>query len=451
MRRLAAAFLTLVTLSWAPAWAAPPDARTLEKRVDAYLAPLLRHDLISGSVLIARGGRVLLAKGYGPAQREFGVPNSPDTKFRLGSLSKQFTAAAILLLEQRGTLSTGDRLAKYLPDFPRADSITLLQLLTHTSGLANFNTLPDYGRRIIESMTTAEVVAWFRDQPPVAAPGERFAYSNSNYVLLAAVLEQVSGKPFATFLREELFAPLGMEDTGVDTHEAVLGRRADGYVDTGRAIIRTPYRDLPLMNGAGSLYSTVRDLYLWDRALRTDSPLGAAARERFFTPLLSGYACGWFVEERFGRRFIGHGGAINGFLSDLQRFVDDDVTVIVLLNSESTFARAAQQALGAMALGEPYAPALVPEGVPVRPEVLAAAAGEYRIDERNRLTLAAAGGRLTATVTGEPVATAVAQNDSTFFARDLNALLRLVRGPDGRVTRVVARQGAHGFQATRED
>lgn len=442
------ALALLLPLS-AIAGAVPPDAAGVEADVDAYLKPLLDLDLISGSVLIARGGEVLLAKGYGPADREDGVPNTPDTKFRLGSLSKQFTAAGIMLLQERGLLSADDPLARFLPDFPRADVIRLHHLLTHSSGVTNYNELPDYHAKLIQALSIAEVIDWFKNEPPKFAPGERFAYSNSGYVLLAAVIEKASGQAYATFLRENLFAPLGMNDTGQDVYTTILPGRAEGYVNGGREIYRALYRDLPFTSGAGSLYSTVRDLYRWDRALRTDTPLPAAARERMFSPQQDDYGYGWFVQERFGRRLVTHGGGINGFLTDLQRYVDDDVTVIVLLNYESTFARRVFEGLAAIALGEPYEPALLPDGAPVPREALAGAAGAYRIDEQNTLTVAKTDGGLTVELTGEPPCVAVPQSDTVLFVRDLNALLQLVRDPDGRVPRVALRQGATGFRAER--
>jgi len=429
--------------------AAPPDPAAVEAEVDAYLQPLLDLDLISGSVLIARGGEVLLAKGYGPADREYGIPNTPDTKFRLGSVTKQFTAAAIMLLQERGQLSVDDPLARFLPDFPRADEIRLHHLLTHSSGVTNYNELPDYHTKLIQPLSIAEVIDWFKDVPPQFAPGERFSYSNSGYVLLAAVIEKVSGRTYADFLRESLFAPLGMDGTGQDDYTTVLPGRAEGYVNDGREIYRALYRDLPFTSGAGSLYSTVRDLYRWDRALRTDTPLSAAARERMFSAQQGEYGYGWFIRERCGRRLITHGGGINGFLTDFQRFVDDDVTVIVLLNYESTFAWRVFDGLGAIALGEPYEPALLPAGAAVPPERLAAAVGVYRIDEQNDLTVAQADGGLTVQVTGEEPCAAVPQSDAVLFLRDRNALLQLKRDDDGKVTTVTLRQGAAGFRAER--
>jgi CubicO group peptidase (beta-lactamase class C family) len=457
VRPLPALLIALPLLLPSFAGAATTGRGRLTRELDAYMQPLVDRDLVSGCVLVARRGEVLVNRAYGPADREHGVPLRPSARFRIGSLSKQFTAAAILLLEQRGKLDIEAPLARYLPDFPHADSLTLHQLLTHTSGLANFNELPDYGERYVQPLSTAEVVEWFKAQPRIGTPGEKWAYSNSNYILLAAVIEKVSGKPFATFLHDELFAPLGMNGTGVDIYEDVLGERAEGYVRDWTGVHRTPYRNMALMNGAGSIVSTVGDLLRWDRALRTEVPLGSAARQKLFTPVQAAYACGWFTEPRFGHRLIAHSGAINGFLAELQRFVDDDVTVIVLLNYESTFGKSIQLAVGAMALGEPYRPALIPDGVPVPAPVLASAAATYRVDAKTTLTLTPASdepargpARLRVELTGAAPCVAIAQTDSTWFAPDLNAMLRLARGPDGRVVRVIARQGAHAFQATRE-
>ncbi|BDU72538.1 serine hydrolase domain-containing protein [Mesoterricola silvestris] len=433
----------------APALALPVPGAEVPAQVEAYLEPLVKRDLISGSLLLARGGQVLVAKGFGPANREWGVPNGVDTKFRLGSLSKQFTAAGILLLEQRGLLRLEDPLAKFLPGFPGGGRITLHQLLSHTSGLANFNQLPDYWEKNLHPWNLAQVIDWFKDQPVRGQPGEVWSYSNAGYTLLAAVIEKVSGKDFATFLREELFRPLGMAATGVDQHEDILGRRADGYVKDENGVKRVSYRDMPFMNGAGSLYSTVGDLLRWDRALRTDQPLSRASRERLFAPVKEHYACGWFVDRRFGRALISHSGDITGFRCDMQRFVDDDVTVILLLNLESTFTAAVARDLGAIALGEPYKPALVPEGIGAAPGVLAEVAGSYALDPRTTLVLAPRNGQLIAQAPGMPSAPAIPQADNLFFVQEWNGMLRIQRGADGQVTGLRLTQGARTIPAKR--
>ena len=199
-KALCAGALALVLATTSPILAANDPA--LEAEVDACLQPLLDLDLISGSILIAKGGKILLAKGYGPANREYGIPNTPETKFRLGSMTKQFTAMGILVLADRGKLSLDDPLANYLPDYPNAEKITLHQLLSHTSGVLSYNAVQGYGENYIKPWSIDEVIEWFKDDPLQFEPGEDWAYSNSGYVLLAKVIEVVSGQDYDDFLRQ---------------------------------------------------------------------------------------------------------------------------------------------------------------------------------------------------------------------------------------------------------
>lgn len=413
-------------LSALPAAAAEdlePRAGELAARVDAYLAPLLDEDLISGSVLIARGGRIEVARGYGPAQREYGVACTPETRHRLASMSKQFTAAAILLLEEEGRLSVADTLGRFLPGYPHGGEITLHHLLTHTSGVINYSALPDHYRVWCMPHTIDEVIARFRDEPLRFSPGAQFEYSNSGYVLLAKVIEQVSGLGYEEFLRRRIFAPLGMHDSGVDADNRILPQRAQGYYKTAAGLISASYLYMEYTNGAGSLYSTVLDLYKWDRALYTDTLLSAATRERMFTPYAQTYGYGWFTREEWGHKLVEHRGGINGFLTMIQRFVDDDVVVITLFNFVSTFARDVNRGLAALALGLPCEPALVPEGVEVGEEALAACAGDYQIPEGPVLRLRLRDGELWAEAGGEPEEQAVPQSEWRYYLRRSNALL----------------------------
>ena len=291
-----AAMRTLLLLLGFSLFLAPPmrasGDEALEREVDAYLAPLVERDLISGSVLIARGGEIRLAKGYGLANREHGVPNAPDTKFRLGSISKPITSLAVFLLAQEGALALEDQLAVYLPDYPRGSEITLHMLLTHTSGVRNYNELEDYDTRLRYPWGIDEVIAFFRDEPLLFAPGRDWAYSNSGYVLLAKVIELVSERPFAEFLRERIFDPLGMTGSGVDEPTTILPGRATGHAHYDGELCQAPYRYMPFTSGAGALYSTVLDLHALDRALVGDDLLGEEWREKMFTPVRNDYACG---------------------------------------------------------------------------------------------------------------------------------------------------------------
>ena len=196
-----------------PATDPVPRMQTLIK---SYVDSDVLTEKFMGSVLVVEGDKTLINQGFGFADLEWDIPNTPDTKFRLGSLTKQFTAASILLLEERGKLSTDDLVKKYVPDAPAAwDKMTLYEVLTHTAGIPNFTAFPDYHALEWKSMTPAELVARFKDKPLDFEPGTQFRYSNSGYVLLGYILEKVSGEKYAKFLQENLFGPLGMADTGV--------------------------------------------------------------------------------------------------------------------------------------------------------------------------------------------------------------------------------------------
>jgi CubicO group peptidase (beta-lactamase class C family) len=223
---LAVCLLTLVS-------AAHAGDSALIKAVDEYLQPIVDDSLISGSVLIARGDRVLLSRGYGLANREHGVLCTPQTVYRLGSITKQFTAMAVMILAERGALAISDTLSKYYPDFPDASKITLHQLLTHTSGIINSSTIEDYGEEMMMPRSVEEVIAWIAEQPLVTEPGSRWIYSNSGYIILAGIIEQVTGKTYAEFLTEAIFDPLGMTATGQDVFTDVIPHRATGHVNLG--------------------------------------------------------------------------------------------------------------------------------------------------------------------------------------------------------------------------
>ena len=416
----------------------------LPARVEAWLGPLVHDDLISGTVLVARDGEEALAKGYGPADREHDRPNTPETKFRLGSLTKQFTAAAILVLEQQGRLRVEDPLSHYYPDFTRAGEITLHHLLSHTSGIPNFNQRHDYGEKMMLPWTTDQVVAWMRPDSLDFDPGARFSYSNSNYVLLAGVIEKVSGRPYAEFLQEALFGPAGMEETGQDVYTRVLPHRATGYISFGDEIERAPYRDLPFMSGAGSLYSTALDLLRWDQALYTDRILTAASREKMFAAHTPNYGYGWFVEDRQGHRCISHRGEITGFIVSMDRFIDDRILVVSLFNYESVFARRAIRGLCELAMGGEPAAFLAAEPAEVAPETLRACAGVYLVGESDTLHVTVEGDALTVRTSGKEFGLpAIAQSESMFWVRGLKSMIRFDRDDAGAVARLVLFNSVH--------
>lgn len=307
------------------------DVNRMEQAVSSQFA----SGAFMGSVLVARGNVTLLAKGYGDADIQRHVPNSPTTKFRLGSVTKQFTAAAILLLQERGKLRVEDPVKKYLPEAPAAwDQITIFNLLTHTSGIPNFTSFPDYRETESKPTTPAELVARFRDKPLDFPPGRQFRYSNSGYALLGYLIEKVSGQTYQRFLQDHIFKTLRMQDSGYDSNTQVIENRATGY-SPGPDGRPTPagYIDMTIPYAAGGLYSTVEDLLRWERALYGGKLLSAASLKQMTTPFKDNYAFGLFVAaESDGTQVMGHGGGIEGFNTALAYVPSQQLAIVVLAN-----------------------------------------------------------------------------------------------------------------------
>lgn len=349
----------------------------LSAKVDAYVHPYVDGNNFSGVILIALGENVLFRGAYGMANYELAVPNSLQTRFHIASISKSFTAAAILILEQRGMLNVNDPVAKFIPDYPNGEKITLQHLLTHRSGIPNVNNLPGYSEQSKKRLTLPEIIQLFRDQPLEFAPGARFQYSNSNYNLLAFVIEKVSGKSYGEFLQQNIFEPLAMKDTGNDDgSDELVANRASGYVPVGmRDLENAPYLNWSIKTGNGSLYSTVDDLYKWDRALYADKVLSKGARDRIFTDYM-GFGYGWFVRKHFGRRVTAINGRSPGFTSSLERFVDEDICIALTANTYSGLTQTMADDLAAIVFNEKYErprPA-----VAVSPAVLDGYVGHYQ-------------------------------------------------------------------------
>ncbi len=331
---------------------APKD---FTSQADRYINGLVEQNKFMGSVLVARDGKPVFRKSYGWANAEWDVRNTPGTKFRLGSITKQFTAVAILQLMEQNKLKLDDPVSKYYTDAPKTWSkITIHNLLNHTSGIPSYTSIPDFFTKSSKlPLTPAEIVKLTQDKPLEFEPGTQFKYNNTGYILLGYVIEKITGKKYADHLRETILDPLGMKDTGYDTQSAILKHRASGYSMNGATMINSPYLDMTLPYAAGSLYSTVDDLLIWDQALYTNKLLTPASKEKMFTPGLSNYGYGWFIDRQLNRRHIAHGGGINGFNTIISRFPDEKVLVVVLSNLNSNMIDKMGTALAAMTFGEP--------------------------------------------------------------------------------------------------
>ena len=337
---LAFALLLCATAAQAQAPAAAADkAAHIDELVKSY------HGIrqFNGAVLVAEQGRVIFRKGYGMANMEWAIPVEPDTKFRLGSITKQFTSALVLQLVEQGKIKLDGKLSDYLPDY-RKDTggrITIHQLLNHTSGVPSYtgraNFLKEESR---DPYAVSDFVKKFASGDLEFEPGSKFAYNNSGYFLLGAIIEKVTGKSYAEAVQERIFDPLGMKASGYDLAATIIPKRASGYRISDNGYVNAPYLDMTIPYAAGSLYSTVEDLYLWDRALYTDKLLPAELKSKMFTPGLEHYGFGWSISNRKlddDKTEVGtivHGGGIHGFNTTLVR-VPERKELVVLLDNTS--------------------------------------------------------------------------------------------------------------------
>lgn len=378
--------------------------KPLQDEMDRYLEAA--HDIwgFQGSVLVAYKGKVILAKGYGMANYTFGEPNTPQTKFFIGSITKQFTAAAIMILQERGLLDVHDPISKYLPEYPGAtgDKITIENLLTHTSGVPNYTDVPELMMKRTRNLSPSDLLDLFKNEPLEFEPGTDFHYSNSGYIILGAIIEKISGQSYEAFLHHEILNKVGMHNSGYARREAGLPDRADGYtIDDRRAPIEALPISFSVLHTAGAMYSTVEDMLKWDQALYNQQILSRESIEQMLTPLRNNYGYGWVIESSYGHTHTFHGGFIDGFNTTFDRWIDDGLCVVVFSNEDEVPVKKIARSLAAIAFRKPY---VMPERkVPIYldPHLFAGYEGVYRLDRDQRRLVTASGDTLYTQLTGQ--------------------------------------------------
>ena len=316
-------------------------AQSNVKKIDGLLKQYQEFGQLNGAILVAENGRVVYEKGFGMANMEWGIPNGPDTKFRIGSITKQFTAALILQLVDEGKIKLDGKITDYLPDYRKdtGDKVTIHQLLNHTSGIASYTSNPEFTPKHSRNPYSApDLVKILASGDIEFEPGSKFSYNNSGYALLGAIIEKVTGKSYETVLAERILKPVGMTNTGYDHHATLLEKRASGYQKTPNGFVNAPYLDMSLPYAAGSIYSTVGDLYKWEQALHEGNVISPESRKLMFTPGMANYGYGVGIADKpVGKtaqklKVISHSGGINGFNSLMTRVVDKRQTVVILDN-----------------------------------------------------------------------------------------------------------------------
>lgn len=365
-------------------------AQEKAERIQEVLALAHKYRQFNGTALVAENGKVIYKQGFGLANMEWNIPNTPDTRFRLGSITKQFTATLTLQLVQQGKIKLDGKVSDYLPDYRKdtGQKVTIHHLLTHTSGIPSYTSQAGFIENVSRNpYKVADFVTKYASGDLEFEPGSRFVYNNSGYFLLGAIIERVTGKSYEQALKENILDPAGMKNTGYDHHNSLIPKRAAGYRKTPEGYENALYLDMSIPYAAGSMYSTVEDLYLWDQALYTDKLLSAASQELMYKPFLQEYAYGWsirftpFMQNGQSVQLIEHGGGINGFSTVITRFPKEK-NLIVLLDNTGQNVERLSRTITRILYNQPYEPPKI-SIVPVLEKTInergiAAAIAQYR-------------------------------------------------------------------------
>ncbi len=393
--------------------------------MDTFLQAHAKLKGFMGTVLVAKDGKVLFEKGYGYANLELNVPNTPANKFRLGSITKQFTAASVLQLAEAGQLSVSDLACKYVENCPETwKPITIRHLLTHTSGIPSYTGMPAFPtpKFMRIPLSPLEIVMLSKDKPLDFKPGEGWKYDNTGYVLLGYIIEKVSGRNYADYLKENILDKLGMADSGYDDTRAILPGRVAGYDRVQDKYRNADYLDMSLPYAAGSLYSTVEDLYKWQRALAAGKVVSAKSYQAMTTPVSNNYGYGLMIDRQFNRAQIGHGGGINGFSTCISGFPDEEAVVIVLANVVSSNSCGIGSGLSAILFVEKYDMPRTYTQVPIDPKLLDRFTGKYA-EKALEMNITSDTGHLFAQLKGQPKFEVFPSSTHEFFLTVVDAAL----------------------------
>ena len=431
------------------------DEAAVKARLEQVAQSYTAGNAYMGTVLVVDGDKVLLDKGYGMADLGWGNANAPDVKFHLGSLTKQFTAALVLLLQEDGKLKIDDPVSKYLPDTPKTwEKITLAELLGHTSGIPNFTDTKEFGVWRMSPHTVDEELAFFKDKPLDFEPGSKFAYSNSNFEVLGAVIEKVSGKKYVDMLQERILTPLGMKDSGLDTDELILPRRAQGYMQGKDGLVLARSESMTVPWAAGSMYSTTGDLLKWEHGLFGGKVLNADSLKAMTTPGKGNYGLGVFISDKDGVKVVDHGGGIEGFNTHLAYVPEKRIAIVVLGNVNGGAPGQMGGQLLDVVLGKPVTLASERKAVPIPKDELAKFVGVYDLEVGVTITFAVGADGLTGQVGGQqafPLMYAgVKDGHPRFYAANVGAEMEFVPDAGGAFASIVLHQGGQDVPGKRK-
>ena len=424
----------------------PPPA-DFQPAAAALIASFVEADLFAGTILVAAGDDVLLRQGFGLADREWGIAHVPESRFRLGSLTKQFTATAILQLMEKGQLALDDEVARHYRDAPPAwRDVSLMHLLTHTSGIPSYTSIPgffDSAARV--ERTPQEIIALTRDAPLLFSPGAQFKYNNGGYVILGHIIELLSGMRYEDYVAEKILTPLGLTATGYDHDETILSFRARGYRFENDRFKNAAFLAMSVPYAAGAIYSTADDLLTWLKELAAAKPISAESVAQMIRDHGHGYGFGFAVQSQFSRRHLVHAGGINGFSVVLSHYPDADVTLIVLANIQGAPVQKMARDLAALYFGVTDET----HEVSLDPALLADYVGSYRLGETKILRVSQEGARLFVEWAGQKRQEAIAQDDHHFIGKLADWTLSFEADGVALASRAILKQNGRSWRGPR--
>lgn len=411
------------------------QAQHVEKKIDSVLNYYAQTFNFNGVVYVVQKGKVLLHRGYGYKDRYKNIRNDGNGIYMIGSITKQFTAEEILMLASQNKLSLQDKVTKYFPGYPNGDKITLENLLTHTSGIYNYTEDTFWHKHPTEHVSHEQMLSFFRDKPLEFETGSKFEYSNSNYILLSYIIEQVTGKDYYTVIRENIIQPLGMTHTGFDYASLTDKNKVTGY----NCILLDSFysckiEDSTQSSGAGAMYSTVEDMYKWHRALQEYRFVSKEWQEKAYTPFKDRYGYGWFITKDLeGKRTVGHSGGINGFYTYEMRLPEEDVFIMLMKNVEYLGADNNEIAKDIVkCLYRPgYAAPAPRTAIPLSKEVLSQYVGEYWFDSSMSVKFTVDGNHLRSYIEGQGEDIILPMSQTKFFTKSVDAQFEFVKNDKG--------------------
>ena len=452
LRRAASALAPLAMLLSGTALSAQ-DVGRMEKTIAEHVD----ENKFMGTAIVAIDGDILLDRGYGSANLEWDIANSPDTKFRLGSITKQFTAVSVLLLHERGELDINAPVKTYWPDAPATwDEVTVAHLIHHTSGIPSITSFDDFPRWKYQPWKLDTLVGKFAERELEFEPGSQWKYSNSGYLLLSAIVGKVTGEPLGAFMQANIFDPLGMANTGVDDTETILPKRASGYSPSEEGVVNADYVSMTIPTGGGDMYSTTGDLLKWQQGLFGGKLLKPETLQTYVAPVdfeafgEAKYASGVLVEDIEGQTVYWHGGGIEGFNTWLGHDPAKDITVVVLANLNGGSANQLGRSLMTLAQGGEVKLAselleISTDGIDLDQYV-----GTYLVSPQFALKFFVEDGQFMTQATGQPAHPVFASGDDEFFLKVVDARLKFNRDGDGTVRSVTLNQGGGTVEGLRE-